>query len=294
MSLPAGNPLVSVICVCHNQADFVEEALQSVLSQTYKPIELIITDDASTDDSLEVIEAFKNKTGADLHIIENQHNLGHCRIFNQALDISSGEFIIDLAADDLLEPDRVADGVSSLRERGPQFGVHFGDATLIDEQSSVLKYHKTVDFFKDGKVPEGNIYEVILRKYFICPPTMMFTRAVIEALHGYDESLYYEDFDFWVRSSRTFNYCYTPRLMAQKRILASSKSATQYKLGSKMIKSTVKVCETAFALSKNKLEFEALQVRIKYEMRQALLTGDVRSVWGLVRLYFKNYSMINL
>ena len=155
-----------------------------------------------------------------------------------------------------------------------------------------MKYHKTADFFKDGKVPEGNIYEVVLQKYFICPPTMMFTRAVIEALHGYDESLHYEDFDFWVRSSRIFNYCYTPRLMAQKRILASSKSATQYQLGSKMVKSTLKVCEKAFALNKKKSEYEALQARIKYEMRQTMLTGDVRSVWGFVRLFIKNYSMI--
>lgn len=292
MASATGNPLVSVICVCHDQAAFVVEALQSILNQTYEPIEIIVTDDASTDESLKVIEAFKNKTERDIEIVAHSANLGHCRVFNHAFNLSSGKFVIDLAADDILEPNRVTEGVSSLMKHGPSYGVHFGDATLIDKHSSILKYHKTQDFFNEGSVPEGNLYEVILRKYFICPPTMMYTRAVIKTLQGYDETLYYEDFDFWVRSSRNFNYCYTPKLIAQKRILKSSKSSTQYKLGSKMIKSTLKVCVKAYFLNKDLSEFEALLVRVKYELRQALRTWDIRSIRGFINLYFKNINMI--
>ena len=289
---PVKNPVVSVICISHNHAPFVAEALESVLAQTYDSIELIIADDASTDNGVEVIKQFMSKATVEIRFMANKNNVGHCKVFNKALEQSTGEFIIDLAADDLLEANRVEVGVNELLTKGEAYGVHFSDATLIDKNSTFLNYHRTKNFFKSGKVSEGDIYEMLLKKYFISPPTMMYTRKVIDALGGYDEQLYYEDFDFWVRSARNFKYCYSPQLLVKKRILNDSKSSGQYKLGSKMIKSTLIVCHKAFTLNRSQSEFKALDKRIRYELRQALLSGNLVAVWGFVKLFLKNAQKI--
>jgi glycosyltransferase involved in cell wall biosynthesis len=285
-------PLVTVICISHNHSHFIAEAIESILKQSYAPIELIIADDASSDNSEEVIRKTIDNQQVDLLFLPNKENIGHCKTFNRAFEHSSGKFIIDLAADDMLEPKRVEAGVSALADCGEEYGVHFTDAMLIDKNSNYLNYHRTSDFFQNGKVPEGDVYEILLKKFFICPPTMMYTRSVIDTLGGYDERLYYEDFDFWVRSARDFKYCYSPEVLARKRIHRGSKSASQYKPGSKMIESTLAVCKKAFRLNRNLPEFEALGTRIRYELRQALLTGNVLAVWGFLKLYRKNNKMI--
>lgn len=81
---------------------------------------------------------------------------------------------------------------------------------------------------------------------------MIYRKRLVEELGGYNEALTYEDFDFWVRSSRMSNYCYLPVAMVKKRIHGDSVSAMQYVRNSKMLTSTYEVCRTAFKLNQNK------------------------------------------
>src|SRR5690606_35035154 len=105
---------------------------------------------------------------------------------------------------------------------------------------------------------------------FICSPTMMFRRNVIEALGGYDPTLHYEDFDFWVRSARRFHYCYTPEVLVKKRIVRNSMSDRQFSLLSPQLRSTYRVCEKILELNRSPEEHEALKRRVLYEMRVSL------------------------
>ena len=87
-------PLVTVICLCYNQKRFAVETLQSVLNQTYQPIELIVVDDCSPDKSAEIIETFlENKP---ILFIKNTVNQGSTKSFNLALKHAKGEFVMDL------------------------------------------------------------------------------------------------------------------------------------------------------------------------------------------------------
>ncbi len=279
-------PLVSIICLCYNQKDFVAAAIRSVLGQTYENIELIVVDDASNDGSKEVIK--KELKGTSIPFIDLQENVGHCQAFNMAYQQSKGAFIIDLAADDLLLPTRVEVGINDLINQSDQTGVHFSDAFTISETGGVTGTH--YDRHGDGKIkckiPSGNLYKKLIERYFICPPSMMFRRTVLEHLNGYDEDLVYEDFDFWIRSSRSFHYTFNPAPLVKRRVLKRSDSTNQFALRSKHAFSTFKVCEKIFDLNEKPEEDRALIRRCKYEIVQCSKTINfslIPKYWRLIK-----------
>lgn len=277
-------PLVSVICLCYNHARFVEESVRSVIGQTWPNVQLIIVDDSSTDNSREVINKLLTEFPS-VEFVSTKENEGNCKAFNLGLKLAKGDFIIDLAADDVLLPDRIVKGVAALNEKGPTYGVQFSDAELIDELGNRLGFHS--DRFPHASVPQGDVYEQVLDHYFINSPTMMIRREVFAAIGGYDETLAYEDFDLWVRSSREFFYCYVPEALVKRRKLVHSMGAGQYKRGTKQLQSTFKVCEKAFQLNRNHQEHLALRKRIYYEARQAFFLGEFALVWKYVKLLSK-------
>lgn len=270
------SPLVSIICVSYNHEQFVAEAIASVFSQTYSNIELIVVDDASTDRSTDVI-ARSIHDHPKIQFLSLRENVGHCKAFNLGWNVSKGEFVIDLAGDDVLLPERVAIGVSAFQELPADFGVQFGDAELIDAAGARIGFHS--DRFPHKRVPAGDIYVHVISRYFICSPTMMLRRTVLQQLSGYDETLLYEDFDLWVRSSRTFLYSYCPTPLVRKRLLPGSMSQTQYRKGSGQMYSTFRVCEKIRRLNRNQAERKALRRRIRYEMKKALQVGEWRLAW---------------
>lgn len=275
-------PLVSVICLCYNQATFVEEALFSVINQTYQILELIVIDDASSDHSVSIIQEFIKKH-PHIHFIINEQNLGNCRAFNKALSLSKGKYIIDLAADDVLLDTRVEKQVNLFENLDASYGVIFSNAMYINEQSQVISYHYPVD--KQGyardQIPTGDVYEHILRHYFICTPTMMMRRTLLNELGGYDETLSYEDFDLWVRSARTYKYYYQDEVLTLKRKVAGSLSTKFYQVrANHLLASTLKVCQKAKALNKTPSEDMALAANIRYHLRQSFYTENFHLVFA--------------
>lgn len=282
-------PLVSVICISHNHGPFIEEAISSVISQTYDHIEIILVDDSSDDNTPEVINQLKRKFPYIQTILLNDH-AGNCKAFNRGLALARGDFIIDLAADDLLLPDRIKDGLKCFHQRGDEYGVNFTDAAFIDEFGHVTGYHYRRN--KKGQlideVPEGAIYEKLLARYFICTPTMMIRRSVLDQLDGYDENLYYEDFDFWIRSGKITRYCYTDKVLVKKRVLARSLSTRQYERDSSMLHSTYLVCQKAEGLNESDSERQALLQRTQFEFRKALFSGNYRNAYDFSGLMLRN------
>jgi len=276
-------PLVTVICVCYNQGRFVREALLSVAGQTYPNVELVIVDDGSTDDSVARINAFLREfPGATF--IPLWTNRGVCGAFNEGFRWSNGQFIIDLAADDVLLPDRVARQVEVFGKLDDSWGVVFTDAGLIDEASRPIGpfYPRHPDGTLRKPVPSGDVYRHVLNGYFICTPTMMSRRAVYEALGGYDESLSYEDFDFWVRSARTYRYFFLDEVLTLKRRVAGAHSTQFYnRRHNPHLASTLEVCRKAYGLNRTAAEHEALARSVRYYLRQALFTEN----FGLARAY---------
>ncbi|GCC50155.1 glycosyltransferase family 2 protein [Chryseotalea sanaruensis] len=278
--------LVSVICLCHNHKAFVKEALQSVLQQTYTNIQLIIVDDASTDGSQKVITEFVSQHPG-IQYISLSENVGSCKALNIALASANGDFIIDLAADDVLLPERIKKGLDTLEKCGEDYGLQFSDAIIINAEGRQLGLHS--DKFPHESIPHGDIYKDLIERYFICSPTMMFRKALIQELNGYDEELSYEDFDLWIRSSRKWKYCYSSEALIKRRVVPGSLSHKQFSLRSNHQYSTYLICKKIMCLNRADEEKQALNRRIKYEIRMNIRLLN----WQLVWLYFKLFQENN-
>ncbi|MBO0937031.1 glycosyltransferase [Fibrella sp. HMF5335] len=262
-------PWVSVICTCYNQADYVVDSLQSVISQHYANIELVVIDNASTDDSAARIGDFCQQHPA-IRFVQNTTNLGLCRAFNQGLALTTGDFVIDLAADDVLMPNRIARQVERFLSLPHFYGVVFSNAALINAGGQVLGHHFPLNAAGHSSVPvpSGDVFKAVLDRYFICTPTMMMRRSMLDELGGYDEDLAFEDFDLWVRSSREYRYAYIDEVLTQKRRLPHSLGQQISLPGNALLESTLRVCYKAKSLCQTPDERHILANRVRQFIRK--------------------------
>lgn len=269
-------PLVSVICLCHNHKPYLVEAIESVLAQTYSNLEIIVVDDASSDGSKPILDKLCKEHN--LLYIDLPENIGNCAAFNKVFFQSSGKYIIDFATDDIMLPHRIAQQVSFFEMQEASVGVIFSNAQIIDGLGDPLKMHYAVDALGNimEEVPEGDVYQEVVARYFISPPTMMMRRAVLQDLGGYDELLAYEDFDFWVRSARVYKYAFQPLCLTKVRRANASLSSKLYAKGDKQLESTYRICLKVANMNRSNQEKTALIRRLRYEMRHAVLTGNYK------------------
>lgn len=274
-------PLVSIICLCYNHERFVVESLNSAISQTYKNIELIIADDCSDDFSKQTIENWlENKPN--IAFIANETNLGNTKTFNKALEFAKGDYIIDLAADDILQTDCVEKQINAfLNSEQKNIGIVYGNAELITENNSHIRYYYEVNPEKKAlkKPASGDIYLAMLsQSSMICSVSSMIKRDILKQLNGYDENLAYEDLDIWIRTSRSYNFEFIDAVLIQKRELQGSLGNIFYEKRNSHTKklnySSYLIIQKAIALNKNRQENKALLKRLHYEMMKAYKTLD--------------------
>lgn len=268
---------VTVICSCYNHSSFVAESLKSVLNQSHKNIQLIVVDDFSSDNSVEVIKNFIEDF-PQIIFIKNTNNLGVTKSFNNVMKFAKGEFIIDLAADDILLANCVQTQLEAFNtSKLKNLAIVYGNAEFISEKGTHISYYFDVDFnFKTiNKRPFGDLYaEVISDKTVICSVTAMVKKSVFDALNGYDENLTYEDFDFWIRVSRIYNIDFIDTVLVQKRIVPNSLHSNFIKQNNKHGYSTNLILKKAFSLNKSKKEHRILLKRINLEIKIALKTKN--------------------
>ncbi|OCB77172.1 glycosyltransferase [Flavobacterium piscis] len=275
-------PLVTIICLCYNHEQFVVESLNSVLNQSYKNIELIIADDCSTDSSEKTIKNWLENY-PDIQFISNETNLGNTKTFNKALKIAKGDYVIDLAADDVLLPNCVEKQIDTfLNSNQKKLAIVYGNAEIISENNQHLRYYYEVNHEKKvlKKPATGDIYSSILsQSSMICSVASMVKREVLDELKGYDENLAYEDLDLWIRTARNYNFEFIDSVLIQKRELEDSLGSQFYKKFSsrtrKINHSTYLIIKKAIALNKTKAENKAVLKRVHQEMVKAQKTYDI-------------------
>ena len=185
--------LVSIIIPSYNAKCWIKEAIDSCLQQADQPVEIIVIDDGSTDNTLEILKFYSDKI-----ILEIGPNRGGNYARNRGFALSKGEYVQFLDADDYILPKKIAHQVSFLEETKAdvvygdwrhQFHkfdgqVHFGDVIISQEQEDVL--------------------ESLLAGWWVAPVALLFRRQAIINSGGWDETLKAaQDRDFFISVAMT-------------------------------------------------------------------------------------------
>lgn len=214
---------VSAIVICYNHERFVSQCLDSLLAQTQRPQQWIVIDDASTDRSREVIAEWLALSGVEAVAVFHVQNQGLCRSLNEALDLASCEYVSIVAADDRWLPRKLELMVSVMQQRGRCCAVVFSDALRINEAGDLMQ-HTFIESAGLRSVPEGSIRSMLLQRNFIPAMATLVRRECYDRVGKYDETLYVEDWDMWLRISAQYKFAYVSTPLAECRWVADSMS----------------------------------------------------------------------
>jgi glycosyltransferase involved in cell wall biosynthesis len=135
----SNSPLISVIVPSYNHERYIESALQSIANQTYQNIELIVVDDASSDETISIIASWfscRSERFSSLRLFKNEKNLGADRTINKGIQESNGEYIAILNSDDLFMPTRLDELASALESSGRDLA--FSKVIAVDDYAVMI------------------------------------------------------------------------------------------------------------------------------------------------------------
>jgi glycosyltransferase involved in cell wall biosynthesis len=214
-------PLISVIIPCFNQAEFLGEAIQSVMQQTYRNFEIIVVDDGSSDNIREVVSGF-----SDVRYIRH-HNRGLAGARNTGIWASKGGYLIFLDADDRLLPKALESGLNCFHSH-PDCAFVFGqhaylksDGKSFEEmQTSPSDYNLFLSRLRENK---DRYRSLLYGNYIGMHASVMYRRHIFQYVKGFDLSLDAgEDYELYLRITRNYPVYYHDAVVAEYRIHSTS------------------------------------------------------------------------
>lgn len=220
-TLPASNQ-VTVIALCFNHARFLQECLNSIACQTFQDFQLIVMDDSSNDNSVELIESWLSTYRPNATFIRHTTNVGICKTLNEALLLSRGEFISMIATDDVWEADKIERQLKLIEGENQNLAVIYSDASRMDEAGNRL----TPDFIEAHAPecirPSGNVFAELANRNFIPAMATLIRRQALLDVGKYDERLTFEDYDMWLRLADRYDFRHDESVLARYRVVSNS------------------------------------------------------------------------
>lgn len=219
-------PKFSVVIPSYNHMAYIGEAINSVLSQSEGDLELIVVDDGSTDDSLEVISGFSDTR---LTILTQPNHGAHAAI-NRGLRASSGEYLAILNSDDAYHPDRLRKSRDYL-EADSQIGLMGSFIEIIDRDNTVLGIkHGYKDFEpwvienpqKSFRADSDLRAALLTENYLATTSNFVFTRYIFEEIGDFRELRYAHDWDFALRVASVARLGLFPEALVRYRVHESN------------------------------------------------------------------------
>ncbi len=206
-------PKVSVIIPTYNSGHFLVEAINSVLDQTYKDIEVVVVDDGSTDNTREVLKSFGDRIKCIF-----QENQGAYAARNRGLKEAGGEFIGVIDHDDMWLPEKLEKQMK-LFEKDPELGFVCSATHTINENGEITGCWRRPKHCQDT-------FDCLFETNFAFNLTGVIRRQCMDAVGGWDSSLKFAgDYDLWLRLAKRFRFQYLDEPLALYRI--HEKSITQ-------------------------------------------------------------------
>ncbi|WP_281978546.1 glycosyltransferase [Pseudorhizobium flavum] len=212
-------PLVSVIMPVYNHGRYVADALASVIDQDWRPLEIIVIDDGSTDDSLEILRrtvgGLPREAGLTVHLKSRSNQGAHATI-NEGLNLATGDYLAVINSDDLYLPGRLRRCVAAAQAHGARMVFSYVDP-VDDDNQPLPAEHRWRSWYADVMMQELDIapsLSALLLRYNIGVSTgnLVFHRSLVDEIGMFANYRYAHDLDFLLRSS----YVEEPVLVREK------------------------------------------------------------------------------
>ncbi len=186
-------PLVSVCINCFNAENCIVKTVRSVLTQTYTNLQVIVVDDHSTDNTMQLLESIKDDRLEVYRLDENGH-ISNAN--NEALSHVKGEFVAHLDADDVWYADKIEKQLTFLQTH-PEYGACFSLAEMVDIDGNVIEDHR---FRAENGSQEEIFAKFMTTGNYLCHSSMFAAKEILDRIGGHDLTLlYFHDFELWLR-----------------------------------------------------------------------------------------------
>lgn len=220
------NPLVSIIVITYNSAKYVIETLESARYQTYQNIELIVSDDCSADNTVEICSNWiKEHTNrfARVELITVNKNSGIPANCNRGIKASTGEWVKFIAGDDALLENCILDNINRITEIPEKVNALHSNikyyALNFSEKSFLYTTDRSFDTFCNFNIKASDQLKLLVRGYGPLAPSSFFNANTLSELGGFDEKLPYEDGPYWVKLTiNNYKIHYLPKATVKYRL----------------------------------------------------------------------------
>lgn len=209
------SPLVSVIVVSYNHAKYIKENLDSIKGQAYQNIQLIVGDDASQDNSVEIFEQWLKDNNYPAEKNFHNRNTGLAEMLNECLELAQGEYIKIIAADDFLHHNSIKRSVEKLEALGKQYGMVFSHTYTIDDNSNIIK--DIADYDSLGNIDPEIFRKELIKGNRIAALTVLMRAEALKATGKYDSKYIIEDYYRWLKINEKYLIGYIPEKLAYYR-----------------------------------------------------------------------------
>lgn len=197
---------MSVIVITYNSSEYIEECLGSVLCQTYQEIQLIVTDDCSSDNTVPIVKKWLERHHGRFvssRLVESSVNTGVASNCNRGLKESSGEWLKFIAGDDMLvAPGCISDFVESIPKK-ENVGVLFSYEYKLKDGEMILNKCPYENIFFNKVMTAERQFRVLIKKNFLPAPAAFVKAHVLKRIGGYDESIpMCEDAVLWINMTQ--------------------------------------------------------------------------------------------
>ena len=257
--------LISIALCTYNGEKYIKQQLESLISQSYKPFEIIITDDLSTDNTLKILEEYAAKYPF-IKIYKNEKNLGFVKNFEKAIKLCDGEYIALSDQDDIWMPEKLSTLISQVADND----LIYHDSVFIDENGQPILSKKMSDHYNKY---DGTSNIPFLISNCVAGHAMLFKKSLLPSFLPFEDGFYH---DWWI----TFVAISTGKIKSIPDVLVKYRQHDLSITDSLTLKQV-----SAINLKKGYLNFDLKWIEHCMKFKKTKNPGEIKKIYAQLKAY---------